>query len=208
MYKEIFIDDNRGSFSLDSFLVKYKEYSIGYFKIIVTLNQGEHIDYFKKSDNKFTAELIRKKSPAKAVETYYILNGELHYEDGPAFVHKEYNGSRIECGKEQYFKYGLMHRADGPAESEYTFNKKKKIPISEKYFMNGKLHRIGGPADICYEDGSITYCNFHKDGKLHNENGPAKYYHGYGVPSYSFALDDKILLYEDYLKKIKTKLYW
>lgn len=212
MYQEVFIKDDSNSFQLEDFLAKYKEYSNGYFKIQVTTIDNSELkdgDYdYKRNNNEFTIEPIWKKNKEKIINVYYILNGELHCEDGPAFIRKEYNGSRIECAQEQYYKNGLTHRDDGPAETEYRFEKKKKIMVSERYFVGGKLHRDGGPAEIFYDDGAVETYSHYKNGKLHNENGPAKYTCEYGDHNYTFALNDERLLYEDYFKKLKTKLYW
>ena len=43
---------------------------------------------------------------------YYILNGKLHREDGPAYISYNENGNiKYEC----YYLNGKIHREDGPA---------------------------------------------------------------------------------------------
>lgn len=49
----------------------------------------------------------RKKYPNDIVATRYILNGELHNEDGPALEYLK--GDRL------WYNKGLLHREDGPA---------------------------------------------------------------------------------------------
>ena len=39
--------------------------------------------------------------------TVYLLNGNYHCEDGPAYIHKS--------GLKKYYVHGKLHRTDGPA---------------------------------------------------------------------------------------------
>jgi|ERR1700691_1204999 len=83
----------------------------------------------------------------------YFINGELHREDGPAFIYPN--------GDIYYYLKGFLHRRDGPAiiRADGTL----------EYFLNGLRHREDGPSCINY-DGSFEYC---LNGKLHREDGPA-----------------------------------
>jgi len=59
-----------------------------------------------------------------------LPNGDLHREDGPAFV--------MTNGHKEWYINGQRHREDGPAII---------YPNGTKYWcINGKLHRENGPA--------------------------------------------------------------
>jgi hypothetical protein len=83
----------------------------------------------------------------------WLLNGELHREDGPAI--EAANGTKHWCLN------GKLHREDGPAVERANGTK--------QWFLNGKLHREDGPA-IEAADGSKQWC---LNGELHREDGPA-----------------------------------
>ena len=61
---------------------------------------------------------------------HWLLNGELHREDGPA----------VECanGDKCWYLNDKLHREDGPAV-EYPNG-------SKHWYLNGELHREDGPA--------------------------------------------------------------
>jgi len=86
--------------------------------------------------------------------TKFCLNGELHNENGPAYVSPE---------KTEYRIMGRLHRIDGPAiiESSGTV----------KFYLNGKQHNESGPAVIPGPNcGPIEY-RIH--GELGRIDGPA-----------------------------------
>jgi len=63
-------------------------------------------------------------------DRFWVLNGELHREDGPAMENAD--------GDRYWFLNGELHREDGPA-CEYANGNKY-------WFLNGKYHREDGPA--------------------------------------------------------------
>ena len=70
----------------------------------------------------------------------WLLNGELHREDGPAVEY--YDGTK------EWYLDGKYHREDGPA-IEY--------PDGTKYwYVNGECHRENGPA-VERADGDIEW---------------------------------------------------
>ena len=84
---------------------------------------------------------------------YYMKEGKLHREDGPAEIWPD--------GTKKWYKEGKLHRADGPA-IEY--------PDGTKFwYKEGLRHRAEGPA-IEWDDGTKEWW---KEGKQHRENGPA-----------------------------------
>jgi len=76
---------------------------------------------------------------------HWLLNGELHREDGPA----------VECanGDKCWYLNDKLHREDGPAV-EYPNG-------SKHWYLNGELHREDGPA-IEWASG---YKEWYVDGK-------------------------------------------
>ncbi len=68
---------------------------------------------------------------------YWLLNGKLHREDGPAVEYAN--------GDKAWYLNGKRHREDGPAV-EYANGTKH-------WFLNNKLHREDGPA-VEYTDGA------------------------------------------------------
>lgn len=84
---------------------------------------------------------------------YYNGKGELHREDGPAIIIREYfkewwlegklhrvgGPAAIHSDGEQYWLYGKRHRMDGPA-----IDTKR----SKQWWINDELHREDGPAIV------------------------------------------------------------
>jgi hypothetical protein len=83
----------------------------------------------------------------------WLLNGELHRTDGPAY-------EDADCSKQWYLN-GKLHREYGPA--------REWADGTKEWWVNGKHHREDGPA-IEYADGSKEWW---LNGKYHRENGPA-----------------------------------
>jgi hypothetical protein len=83
----------------------------------------------------------------------WLLDGELHREDGPAVISA--------AGSKSWYRYGKRHREDGPAI--------EMAGGTLAWFENGERHREGGPA-IQLKDGR---CRWWCRGQLHREDGPA-----------------------------------
>ena len=78
--------------------------------------------------------------------------GQLHCEDGPAFINYYENGSKK---YEAYYLNDKLHRTDGPATIGYYENGSKNYEV---YYSNGQIHRIDGPAYIHYfKNGNKKY---------------------------------------------------
>lgn len=73
----------------------------------------------------------------------YYKNGELHRDDGPAYVGVD--------GSEEWFKDGNTHRDGGPAITNSTGSK--------AWYQNGRLHREDGPAYIPTKGKPVFYFN-------------------------------------------------
>jgi hypothetical protein len=84
---------------------------------------------------------------------YWILNGKLHREDGPAIEWAN--------GDKEWYWNGWLHREDGPA--------RESLKGSKWWFLNGKQHRENGPAVELFYGHKEWYLN----GKHHREDGPA-----------------------------------
>ena len=73
-----------------------------------------------------------------------LPNGDLHREDGPAFIQGD-GGSII------WYLNGFIHRKDGPA-IEY-------ISGTKLWYINGKRHREDGPAIEYFSGAEDWYLN-------------------------------------------------
>lgn len=79
----------------------------------------------------FTGQCIVRSSHA----TFWLVNGDLHREDGPAAL--------WDTGSKTWYYNGLRHRLDGPAYECCTGNKKyylRDILLSEQEFYNHPLY--------------------------------------------------------------------
>jgi hypothetical protein len=119
----------------------------------------------------------------------WVVNGELHREDGPAlkkyshngtlivqnwaidgFLHREthpasiwyYDAGTIE--RMRWFKQGVLHRKKGPADIRF---KKNGEITSETWAINGLVAKR---AEIVDNEELITY---YKNRRIHREDGPA-----------------------------------
>jgi len=128
---------------------------------------------------------------------YWVKNGKLHREDGPALI--------TEDGLQFWYKKGLIHREDGPAvigadghqewwidnnqyskeEFDAIHNKYtghiKFANGTQKWFKNGQWHREDGPAEIWVTGERFWWLNglqysrddywreLHKRGKISDE---------------------------------------
>jgi hypothetical protein len=76
------------------------------------------------------------KEPELRISVYgtkvWLLNGELHREDGPAI--ERINGSKA------WYVNGKLHREDGPAN--------ETVKGYKEWAINGQIHRVDGPAVI------------------------------------------------------------
>lgn len=91
---------------------------------------------------------------------YYNEVGNIHKENGPAFISEDDSGNII-CVS--FYHNGALHNDNGPAmitnyEGVYE----------EKYFRHGIVHRDGGPALIVVYK-TRTYHAWFIDGKLQKE---------------------------------------
>jgi hypothetical protein len=101
-------------------------------------------------------ELHREDGPAiehANGDKEWYLNGELHREDGPAIEHAD--------GTKEWWLNGELHREDGPAIEHADGDK--------EWFLNGERHRVDGPA-IEWANGDKEW---YMNGELHREDGPA-----------------------------------
>ena len=80
---------------------------------------------------------------------YWLLNGKLHREDGPAIERAD--------GSKSWFLNDNLHREDGPAIEGADGRK--------SWLLNGKLHREDGPA----VEGSYGFKFWYLNGKLLTE---------------------------------------
>ncbi len=88
-------------------------------------------------------------------------HGDLHREDGPAYIRYNPNGS---ISSQSFCINGHLHREDGPASIQYD---SYGNIISESSFLYGQYHRKDGPAEIRRNKvGSIDYEEFWIDGKF------------------------------------------
>ncbi len=85
----------------------------------------------------------------------YLVNGEFHNENGPAFIEYYENGN-IYC--EHYYINNKLHNENGPAIIKYYNNGNIHI---KKYYLNDKLYNENGPVIIdYYRNGSKYYEEF------------------------------------------------
>ena len=78
----------------------------------------------------------------------YLLNGELHREDGPASVTRRFKDGQVAW--ETWYRHGGPHREDGPAVINYNLETGRVEAIF--YFQNGQLCRTdGGPECIEFD---------------------------------------------------------
>ena len=63
----------------------------------------------------------------------YYVNGKLHREDGPAWVHSK--------GRQSWWFKGYYHREDGPAVVGIN-------GVRQEWWIHGVLHREDGPAIV------------------------------------------------------------
>jgi len=83
----------------------------------------------------------------------WLINGNLHREDGPARIWHN--------GTQEWRINGKLHREDGPAVIYANGG--------QYWYKNGKWHRDDGPAVI----GADGTQQWYKNGNLHREDGPA-----------------------------------
>jgi len=120
-------------------------------------NEINIFDFFKSNKKIFgifkkLGYVDYKPNQWKINNTYYNDKGNLHREDGPAYIVHKY---------QYWYKDGKIHREDGPA----VINPNG----SQAWFKDGERHREYGPA-VIYPDGTQAW---YKDGKRHREDGPA-----------------------------------
>jgi hypothetical protein len=123
---------------------------------------------------------IREEEGTGAV--FYLLDGRLHREDGPAV--------ELADGTEQYFYEGALHRDDDLPASVLSTGEREwyrygaqhrdhDLPAvvhpdgTSIYIVDGKLHRGGGQPAVVYPSGHTEWW---VDGGLHRDvrYGPAK----------------------------------
>ena len=126
---------------------------------------------------------------------FWLLNGKLHREDGPAAVYAS--------GNKSWYLNGIPHRVDGPAVEEahgskYWYLNGKlhreggpaiEHPTGHKeWYLNGKHHRVDGPA---IENAIKGQNSWYIKGKLHREDGPAVIYRRHGLVQKEWYLNGK-----------------
>lgn len=91
--------------------------------------------------------------------------GQLHREDGPAYIEYKKNPSKWE--KFRKLTSSIIPNFFTPAFLKPTLSK-------EEWYINGELHRDNNPAKIIYYDRLGNKDLFwYQKGKLHRENAPA-----------------------------------
>ena len=128
--------------------------------------------------------IILNNCSTDGTKEWYNEEGELHREDGPAFIdgdpssgdkrwykngypYRKDGKPTVEWpdgSKEWRHRCGYLHREDGPAFEDADGTK--------EWHLNGLHHRIGKPATE-YADGSKEWW---VDGQHHREDGPAVEY--------------------------------
>ena len=113
----------------------------------------------------------------------HYKNGQLHREDGPAYIWAD--------GEQEWYINGQRHREDGPARiradgtQEWYINNQRHredgpariwADGSQEWWVNDELHREDGPA---YVGGNGSH-QWWVNGQLHREDGPARI-DAYGV---------------------------
>lgn len=101
---------------------------------------------------------------------YFMVDGRLHREDGPALI----TTLEDKIVGERWFFDGNRHRTNGPAVVVYYDD---KLVVMEEWYLNNKRHRDDGPAVVEYFDSEFNntrslekwYCN----DALHRLDGPA-----------------------------------
>jgi len=79
--------------------------------------------------------------PDGTVAEWWHRNGELHREDGPAYVERRRDGT---AAIEWWYRNNNLHREDGPAWVE----RRPDGTVVERWRKNDKPHREDGPAHI------------------------------------------------------------
>lgn len=78
----------------------------------------------------------------------WLLNDELHREDGPACVMRRTQDGAV--GFELWYDHGRLHREDGPAALHYDFDTGRVTEAH--YFRHGALSRSdGGPESLDFD---------------------------------------------------------
>ena len=131
---------------------------------------------------------------------YWYFNGKLHREGRPAVIEYNDDGS---ISYEEWYLNGQQHREDGPAYVEYEDGSVS----SEAWYLNGEKHREDFPAVISYyEDGSVWYEMWYLNGDKHREDGPAKIWYNDDGSVYreSWYLNGKSLEIEEVANHLKV----
>jgi hypothetical protein len=102
------------------------------------------------------------------LSTWYNDKGQLHREDGPAWIQHNHDGHIFEA----WYKNDIYHRVGAPA----SIIRRNDLVIGETWYENGELHRIGGPAVLMLdENGIVREELWVENGKRHRIGGPASY---------------------------------
>ena len=109
--------------------------------------------YLKTYENKEPEKNIKYYDDGNIRYISYILDSQIHREDGPAFQEWHENGNVKLISYKQHNKY---HRENGPALTGCYYNGKKMYMY---YFINGDRHREDGPA----------FQEWHKNGQIKDE---------------------------------------
>jgi len=101
---------------------------------------------------------------------YWLVDGKLHREDGPAILHDEGDTTQS-----YWVQDGLPHRGDGPA---FVFEDDDEI-IEQRWFRHGKPGRPDAGPDVERIEvrglDPLQVSEWHDgDGELHREDGPAQ----------------------------------
>jgi hypothetical protein len=99
---------------------------------------------------------------------HWIVNGELHNENGPAFI-EYYENGKIQS--QRWYINGKYHNENGPAIIWYYKNGQIQY---QYWYINELSHNENGPSIIFYyKNGQIEYQAWKINRIRHNENGPA-----------------------------------
>ena len=111
------------------------------------------------------------------------LDGNLHREDGPAFIGYDKKGN---ITRKVWYINGKRHREDGPCLIEYDTD---GSIVREEWFINDKLHRENAPAYITYKNNKVSTENWYLNNQAHRLDDAAE------------------IWYDDNLKVIKKKWF-
>ena len=118
-------------FQIGNHLFKYGKYEKNLLKLSLMKTPASVYsildNIIQKLHDKY---IVYNKGQDGSITIMYILNLEIHRENGPAVIRFDKNGSTL-----TYFNKGLIHRYDGPAFMHYDANGQLTLC---SYYQNGE----------------------------------------------------------------------